>query len=185
MKIDKSWTLFLDRDGVINKELPGDYVKTWAEFNFEPGALEAMAQLNRLFSGIYIVTNQRGVGIKVMSEDDLHRIHQKMMEEVERAGGRVDKIYYCADADRNSPMRKPRPGMALKAKQENPAIDLSKSIIAGNSKSDMEFGRAAGMVTAFIDDKGGRNGHKDETMDFIFNSLKDFADYIVEHNFND
>jgi D-glycero-D-manno-heptose 1,7-bisphosphate phosphatase len=179
MKIDKGWTLFLDRDGVINKELPGDYVKTWDEFHFEPGALEAIVMMNDLFSSIYIVTNQRGVGINVMSEDDLHSIHKKMMIEVERAGGRIDKIYYCADADRNSPMRKPRPGMALKAKEENPSIDFSKSIMAGNSKSDMEFGRAAGMITVFIDDKGGRNGHKDETMDFIFYSLKEFADYMV------
>lgn len=178
MKVDKTWTLFLDRDGVINKELPGDYVKTWEEFNFEPGAIEAVAQFTELFGRIYIVTNQRGVGIGVMSENDLTDIHDKMKLELKGAGGRIDDIYYCADADRKSPMRKPRPGMALKAKEEHPEIDFSKSIIAGNSISDMEFGRAAGMMTVFIDDKKGRNGHKDETMDMIFLTLKDFADFL-------
>ncbi len=178
MKVDKTWTLFLDRDGVINKEHPGDYVKTWEEFHFEPGALEAIARFNSLFGGIYIVTNQRGVGINVMTETDLQRIHNKMLSEIKSAGGRIDAIYYCPDADRKSPMRKPRPGMAIKAKEEHPQIDFSKSIMAGNSKSDMEFGRAAGMITVFIDDKGGRNGHRDETMDYIFYSLKEFADFL-------
>ena len=180
MKVDKSWTLFLDRDGVINKELPGDYVKSMQEFVFEPGAVNAIATLTKLFGAIYIVTNQRGVGIGVMTENDLKNIHNEMLKEIERAGGKIDGIYYCADADRKSPMRKPRPGMALKAKEEHPEIDFSKSVIAGNSTSDMEFGRAAGIATVFIDDKKGRNGHKDETMDLIFLTLKDFADHLVK-----
>lgn len=179
MKVDKSWTLFLDRDGVINKELPGDYVKRLDEFIFEPGAVEAIAVLSKLFGAIYIVTNQRGVGIGVMTEDDLHTIHSEMQKEIERAGGKIDGIYYCIDADRKSPMRKPRPGMALKAKVEHPEIDFSKTIMAGNSASDMEFGRAAGITTVFIDDKKGRNGHKDETMDYIFLTLKDFTDFLL------
>jgi histidinol-phosphate phosphatase family protein len=182
MKVDKSWTLFLDRDGVINKELPGDYVKRLDEFIFEPGAVDAIAALSKLFGAIYIITNQRGVGIGVMTEEDLHNIHKEMIKEIERAGGKVDGIYYCADADRKSPMRKPRPGMALKAKEEHPEIDFSKAIIAGNSGSDMEFGRAAGIFTAFIDDKKRRNGHRDETMDYIFLSLKEFADFVARSN---
>jgi histidinol-phosphate phosphatase family protein len=178
MKVDRNWTLFLDRDGVINRELPGDYVKTLEEFVFEPGALTAIAKLSELFGSIYIVTNQRGVGIGVMSEDDLKVIHDAMTQEIVRAGGRIDGIYYCADADRKSPMRKPRPGMALLAKEQHPEIDFSKTIMCGNSISDMEFGRAAGITTVFIDDKKGRNGHKDECMDYIFLSLKDFADSL-------
>ena len=66
----KEWTLFLDRDGVINKELRDDYVKRWDEFIFEVGALEAIAKLSDIFGRIIIVTNQRGIGIEVMTEDD-------------------------------------------------------------------------------------------------------------------
>jgi histidinol-phosphate phosphatase family protein len=175
MRVDKSWTLFLDRDGVINKELPADYVKSWQEFQFEKGAIDAIAKLTDIFGYIYIVTNQRGVGIGVMTENELNAIHEKMLLEIERAGGKINKIYYCTDADRKSLLRKPYPAMALQAKSENPAIDFSKSIIAGNSASDMEFGRAAGMITVFIDDKSARNDVKDESMDHIFNSLIDFT----------
>ena len=97
MKIDNSWTLFLDRDGVINKELPGDYVKRWDEFQFEPGVLIAIAELSKLFPRIIIITNQRGVGIGRMTEDDLKMLHTQMCNEINKAGGRIDAIFYCID----------------------------------------------------------------------------------------
>jgi len=178
MKVEKGWTLFLDRDGVINKELNEDYVKHLDEFHWEHGALEAIATLSKLFSKVYIVTNQRGVGIGVMSEADLKHIHDYMLKEIVNSGGRLDGIYYCADADRNSLMRKPRPGMANKAKSEHPEIDFAKSVMVGNSISDMEFGRSVGMTTVFIDDKGSRNRKKEESMDYIFFTLKEFADSL-------
>src|SRR5437868_5123050 len=102
MKVDSSWTLFLDRDGVINKELPGDYVKRWEEFKFEPGVLEALSKLAELFPRIIIITNQRGVGIGRMTEDDLKSLHHQMIREINVAGGRIDDILYCIDADRKS-----------------------------------------------------------------------------------
>ena len=182
MKIDHSWTLFLDRDGVINKELPGDYVKRWDEFHFEPDVLLAMPELAKLFSRIIIITNQRGVGIGRMTEEDLISLHKKMIDEIVKAGGRIDDIFYCSDADRNSPLRKPRTAMALKAKEKYPEIDFSKTIMAGNSPSDMEFGRALGMVNVFIDDKKSRNGNMDASMDFVYLSLAEFTNSLVIAN---
>ena len=179
MKIDDSWTLFLDRDGVINKELPGDYVKRWDEFHFEPDVLKAMPDLARLFKRIIVVTNQRGVGIGRMTEEDLISLHDKMIIEIKKSGGRVDDIFYCIDADRNSPMRKPRTAMALKAKEKYPEIDFTKTIMVGNSPSDMEFGRALGLTNVFIDDKKSRNGKMDSSMDFIYLSLKEFAESLL------
>ena len=178
MKVDNSWTLFLDRDGVINKELPGDYVKRWDEFHFEPGVLLALAELSKLFPLIIIITNQRGVGIGRMTEDDLKLLHDKMCNEINKAGGRIDDVFYCIDVDRKSPNRKPRPAMGLMAKEKYPAIDFSKTIMVGNSPSDMEFGRALGMINVFIDDKKSRNGHKDETMDYIYNGLDSFVESL-------
>ncbi len=175
MLIDKTWTLFLDRDGVINKELPADYVKIWDEFQFEPGALDALKKLNHLFGKIFIVTNQRGVGAGIMTEDDLKNIHQRMMNEIKAAGGRIDKIFYAPDADRSSINRKPYPTMGMKAKAEFPEIKFNKAIMVGNTSSDMQFGRALGMITVYIDEKKKYNGVKNEEMDFIFNSLSDFA----------
>ena len=178
MKIDNSWTLFLDRDGVINKELPGDYVKRWDEFHFEPGVLEALPQLAKLFKRIIIITNQRGVGIGRMTEEELLQLHEQMCEEIRKVGGRIDDIFYCADVDRNSPNRKPRPGMALEALKKYPEIEFSKTIMVGNSLSDMEFGRALKMTTVFIDDKKSRNGHKDTLMDYLFLNLEEMLSLI-------
>ena len=139
-KLDTSWSLFLDRDGVINKKLEDDYVKSWDEFSFKVGTLEALAELRKVFGHIFIVTNQRGVGLGKMTEEVLNEIHSNMLFEIEEASGKIDKVYYCVDTDNNSPYRKPNIGMGLMAKQDFPEIDFSKSIMVGDSISDMEFG---------------------------------------------
>ena len=175
MSYSKTWTLFLDRDGVINKELRDDYVTRWEDFVFEEGALSSIAKLSAIFGRIIIVTNQRGIGIHKMSEEDLHSIHKQMQKEIEVAGGRIDAIYFAPAADRSDIRRKPNPTMALEAKQDFPEIDLSKSVIIGNSISDMEFGRNAGMKTVFIDEKQKFSGEKLGDMDEIHNSLFDWS----------
>ena len=168
------WTLFLDRDGVINTELTGDYVKSWDEFQFEENALDALEVLHQFFAKMVIVTNQRGVGAGIMSREDLDGIHDKMLTEMTKRGIRIDAIYAVTDADRNSSRRKPNPYMGLLAKEEFPDIDLGKSLIAGNSKSDMEFGKRLGIKTAFIDDKKA----------FMESEKVDFADYKAESLFD-
>ena len=91
---DKNWTLFLDRDGVINKKRENDYVKTWREFSFIDGALEAISRLSNIFGKIIVVTNQRGVGKGIMTELQLLSIHDKLTKAVNQSAGRIDKIYY-------------------------------------------------------------------------------------------
>ncbi|MFT3934397.1 MAG: HAD family hydrolase [Chitinophagaceae bacterium] len=148
--VDKNWTLFLDRDGVLNHDKVGSYIFNTEEFRFYDGVLEALKIFNQVFGNIIIVTNQRGVGKGLMSELDLMQIHNKMLKETEEAGGRIDAIYYATSLDNNHPERKPHPGMALKAKSDFAEIDFSKSIMVGNNISDMEFGRNAGMHTVFM-----------------------------------
>src|SRR5436190_162236 len=105
--IDKSWTLFLDRDGVINVEKHGTYVLNVEEFFFLDKADEAIQMLSKIFGLILIATNQRSVAKELLTLDDLHDIHGYMTEEITKVQGRIDKIYYCADMDDNSPNRKP------------------------------------------------------------------------------
>jgi histidinol-phosphate phosphatase family protein len=168
------WALFLDRDGVINRRLVGNYVKSWDEFEFLPGVLEAIALFARKFRHIFIITNQQGIGKGLMTEDDLARIHQKMQKEIEKAGGRIDAIYFCPSlAAAKSPRRKPAPGMALEAKKDFPDVDFSKSVMAGDSVSDMEFARNAGMYALFI---GSREQYPDA--DDYYASLKEFAEAL-------
>ncbi|MFM2155779.1 MAG: hypothetical protein RL516_528 [Bacteroidota bacterium] len=178
MIYNKTWTLFLDRDGVINKELRDDYVTRWEDFVFEVGALSALAKLSAIFGRIIIVTNQRGIGIQKMTEEDLNAIHQQMQKAIEDEGGRIDAIYFAPAADRSDIRRKPNPVMALEAQNNFPEIDLLKAVIVGNSISDMEFGRNAGMITVFIDEKKKFSGVKTDIMDEIHNSLFDWSNSL-------
>lgn len=138
-------TLFLDRDGVINRHRPGDYVKDWNEFEFLPGILEKFPLFDKYFRHIIIVTNQRGVGKGLMTEKKLNEIHQKMISVIKEHGGRIDRIYYCTAISDTDINRKPNTGMALQAKQDFPDINFSKSIMIGDSESDRIFAQRAGM----------------------------------------
>ena len=174
-QIDKSWTLFLDRDGVINVDKIGSYIFNTDEFVFHEGAPALFKRLSEKFGHIIVVTNQRGVGRGLMSEDDLTAIHQKMLVEVEKASGRIDRIYYATSIDNDHPLRKPHPGMAHQAKKDFPDIDLSKSIMVGNNLSDMAFGRKAGMFTVFLATTNPEIPFPHPDIDFRFNLLDQFA----------
>ena len=174
-KIDKSWTLFLDRDGVINNEKELDYILNWKEFSFYSGTTEAIKKFSEKFGIIIIITNQRGVGKGLMSETDLFDIHSGMLHKITDSGGRIDKIYYCTDIKDNHPHRKPNPGMAFEAKKDFPAIDFSRSIIAGNRLSDMKFGRNTGMFTVYISTTHPQEGVSHPDIDLSFSSLSELA----------
>ncbi len=180
-QINKSWTLFLDRDGVLNHDVINDYVRNWQQFHFFETTLPAMKILNNYFGKIVIVTNQRGVGIGLMTENDLQIIHKNMLSEIKQHGGRIDKIYFCTDTNReNSTHRKPATGMGLQAKQDFQEIDFSRSIMVGNNLSDMHFGKNLGMKNVFIDDKKKYNHTPTAEMDLIFDDLLQFAEFIIE-----
>jgi histidinol-phosphate phosphatase family protein len=173
LKINKDWALFLDRDGVINRRIPGDYVKRWEDFEFMPGTLEAMPLFAEIFGKIFVVTNQQGIGKGQMTENDLDAIHAKMLEAITKAGGRIDKIYHCPDLEKSGSLyRKPRIGMALRARKDFPEIKLKKALMAGDSISDMKFGKDAGMITAFISSDPGLAQKHPAIIDYLFDDLK-------------
>lgn len=151
LHINKSWTLFLDRDGVINKKIEGDYVRDLEQFQWNPGVLEALKKLSSVFGKVLIVTNQQGVGKGLMTGKTVDAIHRHLIDTVCQAGGRIDRVYYAPQLKtENSAFRKPGIGMALQAKIDFPEIDFSRSVMLGDSISDMEFGKNAGMLTVFI-----------------------------------
>ncbi|MGH1339818.1 MAG: D-glycero-alpha-D-manno-heptose-1,7-bisphosphate 7-phosphatase [Aureispira sp.] len=147
-------SLFLDRDGVINQRIIGSYVRHWEEWEFLEGALEALVILARKFDRIVIVTNQQGVAKGLMTAEDLVKLHQRMLEEITRAGGRIDGVYACMEHERTQPYcRKPNPGMAWQAKADFPQIDFNASIMVGDSVSDLVFGQQLEMRTVLLTTK--------------------------------
>lgn len=172
--IDGGWTLFLDRDGVINVRIIDGYVTNIEEFEFMQGVVEAFKIFKEKFQRIIIVTNQQGVGKGIMSNEDVETVHRHMVKEIEVHGGKIDKVYYCPQL-KSVPdnYRKPSPKMAFFAKDDFPEIDLSKSIMIGDMNSDIEFGKNAGMKTVFVGDN-----ELKQIPDDRFDSLYDFAKVI-------
>ena len=181
LNIKPETALFLDRDGVINRRLPGTYVKYVSEFEFLPGVLEAFSIFAKRFNHIFVVTNQQGIGKGYMNEQELQMVHQYLISEVQAKGGKIDKVYFAPSlAEENSLMRKPNTGMAITAKQDFPMIDLSNSFMVGDSVSDMEFGKNANMQCIFIHSNT-EISVESIPFDLKFDSLIDFA-YFVENN---
>jgi len=174
-KITKNWTLFLDRDGVINEEKAESYVFSPDEFIFYPGVLSALKLFSDKFGKIIVVTNQRGVGKELMTEKDLARIHQKLVTTARHEGATIDGIYYCSSLNNKDPYRKPNPGMAIQARKDFPGIDFSRSIMVGNNLSDMQFGKSVGMFTAFINTTHPNQEFPHPDIDMAFDSLIEFA----------
>jgi len=174
-------TLFLDRDGVINQRPGNGYVTLWEEFHFLPGVLEAMKIFSPCFKRIIVVTNQQGIGKGLMTIEDFERINTKMLDAVEKQGGHIDAVYFCPDlASKKDSCRKPCIKMAQRAKIQFPEIDFRKSIIAGDTETDMIFGRNAEMTTVMI----GKNRQivNKRLVDFHFPSLFDFANHLIAND---
>lgn len=179
-QFDKNWTLFLDRDGVINERLIGDYVKSVEEFVFCKGAVEAIATFTKIFGKIIVITNQQGIGKNLMTEDDLKKIHDHMKREINKIGGKIDAIFFCPDlalAEKNC--RKPSPKMAHFAKDKFPSINFNKTLMVGDSKSDMYFAEKVGCHAFFIAPKP----HPDyPTYSSLSNIAKKMSKYQTNSN---
>ncbi len=153
LAVDRSWSLLLDRDGVINRKIEGSYVTRWEELEFLPNALAGLAALAPVFGRIVVTTNQRGVARGLVDEYRLAELHATMIEEIRVHGGRIDGIYHCPHdhADRCD-CRKPAVGLALAAKRDFPSVEFDRAVVVGDSPSDMEFGRRLGCVRVLVGD---------------------------------
>jgi len=177
--------VFLDRDGVINKKAPeDDYIKNWSEFDFLPGVKEVIKKLNKAGFLVIIITNQKGIAKGLMTEEDLKDIHLKMIKELKKGGAIIDGIYYCPhDEKDNCNCRKPKIGMFIKAKKDF-NIDLNKSWMIGDSKSDIIAGQKAGCKTIFVRIKLNKSStiiDGNIKYKFIVNNLKETISKIIRN----
>ncbi|WP_051267953.1 HAD-IIIA family hydrolase [Terrimonas ferruginea] len=173
--IDKSWTLFMDRDGVFNHDKVGSYVFHPDEFVFYDGALDATRIIHGKFGRVIVTTNQRGVGRGLMTLEDLKTVNDKLQRIVKENGGLIDHVYSATAMSNFDPIRKPNPGMAFLAKHDFPDIDLSKTIMIGNNPSDMQFGRHAGLYTVYLTTTNPPYELPHQDVDWQFESLYAFA----------
>ena len=138
--------IFLDRDGVINKDR-SDYVKSVSEFEFLPGARESLRELTKAGYKIVVISNQQAVGKGIISKETLEEIDLLLKEEVAKSGGRIDATYYCPHLkDENCDCRKPATGLLERASRDFD-VRLEETIFVGDTVTDIEAGKRAGCQT--------------------------------------
>ncbi len=178
------YTVFLDRDGVINHDSAA-YIKHPDEFHFIAKSPDAVALLNAAGFQVILITNQSAVGRGMISGRTLDAVFKKMTHGVEQAGGRIKDIYFCPHTpDQGCDCRKPKRGMILKAVACYD-IDLNKSFMVGDSAKDIECGKNAGCAKTILVKTG--NGEKALTTltkkgivpDFIAKDLYEAACWIT------
>ena len=146
---------FLDRDGVIN--LDRAYVHQWDEFEFVPGAVDAMRRLREAGYALVVVTNQSGLARGMYTEAQFQELTRHMRAALAEAGAEVEAVYHCPHHPKGSvpelavdcDCRKPEPGMILRAAKEL-NLSLADSFLVGDKPSDIEAARAAGLGRAYI-----------------------------------
>jgi D-glycero-D-manno-heptose 1,7-bisphosphate phosphatase len=151
-------TVFLDRDGVLNRKMPeGRYVTSWSEFQPLPGAAEAIGRLNRAGLRVVVVSNQRGIALGLYTADDVRQIHSVLQSWLQSHGAHIDAFYFCPHDAQQCNCRKPLPGLFDQARADFPEIAAGSSVMIGDSLSDIEFGHRLGMTTVFLE---GDSSHK-------------------------
>lgn len=143
--------VFVDRDGTINRKAEdGDYIKSADEFEFLPGACEALRRITDLGIRIVVVTNQRGIALGQMTEGELHEIHEIMLAELRAWGAHVAAVYYCPHDVGQCSCRKPGVGMFVRAQRELPDLALNTSLVIGDSEADMTAAARLGIPKVLI-----------------------------------
>ncbi len=175
--------IFLDRDGVINVNR-SDHVKSWAEFEFLPGALDALRSLTQLSWPIVVVSNQAIIGRGYVSRETVDEIHARMREAVRSAGGRIDDVFYCPHRpEEHCECRKPSPGL-LRIAARTLGLDLSRSFFVGDAESDVLAARGVGCRPILV--KTGRGSGQQALLRqaqmvgyYLAEDLTDAANWIL------
>ena len=179
--------IFLDRDGVINKDPGGwtkySYVTDWKDFHFLPGAIEALALLARHRIDVIIISNQAGVGKGNFTGEELAGLTRRMCEEIGKKGGRIKDVFYCVHRkEENCACRKPKPGLLEKAAYRY-SIDLRNTYFIGDSVVDVQAGKESGCSTVFVQSgKMTTDDLKKERVkpDYVFKDLLGAVKWILE-----
>ena len=146
MPVDKRRAIFFDRDGTLMED--AHYCGDPARVRVFPGVPGALRRLKQAGFGVFIITNQSGIGRGLISEAQYAAVQEEFLRQAGRDS--VDASYYCPDAPGvPSKCRKPEPGMVLQAAEAH-HIDLSGSYFVGDKSADIECGRRAGTRTVLV-----------------------------------
>jgi D-glycero-D-manno-heptose 1,7-bisphosphate phosphatase len=177
----KPLPVFLDRDGVINRNRQ-DYVRSIDQWEPLPGSIRAMAKLSVLGFPVVVITNQSAIGRGYCTENDVLQIHAMLRELVEDQGGTIDAIYFCPHRpDDGCDCRKPETGMIERARNE---LNLPPGgYIVGDAASDIKLGVRAGLRTVLVLTGRGRDQMRNilgqMEPSFVADDLQEAVEWII------
>ena len=179
--------LFIDRDGVVNKDPGGwtktDYVTDWKDFHFIPGTLEALKILKEKGIKVIVASNQGGVNKGFYTKAELSKVNSSMLKEIEKNSGAVEEVFYCIHRDEdNCDCRKPKPGM-LESAAKKYGIDPKKTYFIGDDKKDILAGKRIGCKTALV--LSGKSSREtvdtwEEKPDYVFANLLEAVKWLTK-----
>ena len=166
--------VFLDRDGTVMRDV--DYCGDPARVEVFPGAADALRRLKANGYKLIILTNQSGIARGYFNDHDYRVVEREFLRQL--GGELIDATYYCPDLpEANSPRRKPAPGMILEAKRDH-GLDLARSYLIGDKRSDIACGRNAGVRTILV--QTGYGAHESDCQaDWIARDLAHAATIIL------
>ena len=172
-------TVFLDRDGTINVKAPeGAYITRPDELALLPGAADAVRRLNDAGIEVVVVTNQRGIARGIMSEADYDAVTEALAGQLATHGASWRAVLHCPHDHGCCDCRKPAPGLIDRARAELPGLDGDGAVLIGDSESDVEAGRRAGLRTVLLADPSDDKG-RSSIADHVTPTLADAVDWLL------
>jgi len=179
--------LFIDRDGVINKDPGGwtetGYVSEWKDFHFIPGTLDALKILKEKGVKVIVASNQGGVNKGIYTQEQLNKVNDLMLKEIKKNQADIEEVFYCIHKDEdNCACRKPKPGMLeMAAKKYN--VDVKRIYFIGDDKKDILAGKKIGCKTILV--LSGKSSLKsveswDQKPDHIFKNLLEAVNWLTK-----
>ena len=169
-------TIFLDRDGVINKEV--EYLFRIADFKFNEGVFDACLYFQNLDYKIIIISNQSGFARGYYSERDYLELTKWMLDQFNIKGISILDILYCPHGPESTcDCRKPKPGMLIEAKNKY-NISMKDSWMIGDSESDIKAANAAGISKTILVRSGHRVDESNSNSTFTIDSIKQSKEAI-------
>ncbi len=174
--------VFLDRDGVLNRNLPaGRFVTCCEELELLPGVEEAVAKLNRRGHKVIVVSNQRGIALGLYSEDDLRQMHDRLQADLAEKGGHLDAIYICPHDAGQCNCRKPLTGMFEQAFRDFSGAQSENSVMIGDSLRDMQAGTKLGMRTVLVGNSGESKAESDAATALASVCVGSLAEFVSRY----
>jgi len=180
IQFNKEWTLFLDRDGVINERIVDGYVLDPKELILTFNLIQSLSIFSQYFGKIFVVSNQQCVGKGLCTTESIENVHASLNDLLLKEKILITEFLVCPHkASDHCNCRKPNPGLALQAQSKYPEIDFLKSVMVGDMLSDLKFGKNLGMTTIYVGEKNVSNWNEIEQLsDYIFDNLYEFAKNI-------